>query len=268
MLTVPRTLPILCALLIMGCGGGGGGGGDAPAPPPEPTPPPPPPPPPTGSPPAATEADGRWLADSSSVSGYAEGFLVYMFDGLVIMSGNRSPSSRLASGVYQISGNDITAQLTRTVATFPISGFSGFVETDDDGRKMLDVTLTTREGDVDEEFRFRSDGSITQDELTRVWTDRSANPPNFTVTLDENGGLFYQGTDGCAASGSFSIPRTDINLFTLAFEMQGCPLSARNGTYRSIGTRSPFRDTDLHAVSTNDTNPDQFLSWWVTNVPR
>lgn len=64
-----------------------------------------------------------------------------LFDGMAVFLDYGYATVRIASGLYQISGNDITAQLTRM-----IPGFSGYVESDEQGDRSLVVALTTTDG--------------------------------------------------------------------------------------------------------------------------
>ena len=264
---------LMLAVALAACGGGGSGSsGQTPAPPP-PAPPPPPPPDP-GSPPAATDADGIWHARGDGVPW--GGAVFYMHDGMVIATGGRIPTSRVAYGVYQISGNDLTAQLTRMREGFPLSGFTGTIGTKDDDTKYIDASLATVDGTVEVEFEYQSDEEISQDSITGTWQL----PPGFddqsmTMTVDADGAFFVQRSDGCAGNGTIQVPRPEVNLLTLAFEMAGCQISARDGRYRGLGQRRWFGPLDpadgpsflsMGIAASNDTNPDAFISWYLVST--
>ena len=65
-----------------------------------------------------------------------------------------------------------------------------------------------------------------------------------------------------------TIPGLEVNILPSQYEMQSCPITIRNGTHRGIGLvgmlypeiGEPY--ATLIFAGTNDTNPDQFTSWW------
>ena len=250
---------------LVGCGGGGGGSAPSTAPsPPGPSLPPPPPAPPPDAPAATMRADGIWITEV----GADESAQLFMHDGFVIVSKSHAwPSTALmAAGVYQISGEQITAQFTSMRSGFPHSGFSGTVTEGSDGDEnhpILELEFTTNEGTVRTELRPRVRDRISFDGLVRVWND-AATPVEETLAIYSDGRLAFQDIDGCAASGSLRLH--DMDLLILSFDMQGCPVAVRNGAYRGIGY-SRGRDWEigqtLWIAAANDTNPNQFFSWWL-----
>lgn len=234
--------------------------------------PPPPPAPPPDAPAASTRADGVWRSANQAEGGSPEEWVeLFMYDGLMIASRSHAwPSTHLmAAGVYQISGETITAQFTSMRSGFPDSGFSGtVVQGSDDGQeRVLDLEFITNEGTVRSELiRGRPDRVIFE-ELIGVWNNGFLEPEyGISLTLHSDGSLFYQDNTSCTASGNFSLH--DMEVLVLSFDMSGCGIAVRNGAYRALGFSSgrdggDFRQT-LSIVAANDTSPGQFFAWWVS----
>ena len=93
-----------------------------------------------------------------------------MYDGMVFATDGQFPTTRVGCGVYQISGNSLTAQITRMREGFPLSGFTGTIGTKDDDTKYIDGSLVTPDGTVGVEFEYRSGDAISQDPFSGAWS--------------------------------------------------------------------------------------------------